>query len=74
MNKELLESLHGAYCITEEEIQKLEDIESYFSYHNKNLNAAQYYFICNDLKEMIEHLREHYCGYTTRDISYLENL
>ena len=66
------ERLHDAYCITEEEITKLEDIVDYFDFHNKNLNAAQYSFIANDLKEMVKHLREHYCGYTARDIGYLD--
>ena len=37
------ERLNDAYCITEREIEKLEDIISYFNYHNKNLNAAQYH-------------------------------
>ena len=63
-----------AYCITEKEIEKLEDIVSYFNYHNKNLTNAQYNAVCYDLGEMVKHFREHYCGTTFRNTDYLNDL
>lgn len=61
-----------AYLITDEEIEKLEDISSYFRYHNKNLNAGQYDFACNVLPEIAKKMRDVYAGETLKDTSYLE--
>ena len=63
-----------AYLFTEEEIEKVENITDYFRYHNKNLNATQYDFVCNVLPEIVKHMKDSYAGKTVKDTSYLENI
>lgn len=51
------------YYISEENIEKLENIVSYFRYHNKNLNKIQYNMILEDydsLQDLTESMRNNF--------------
>lgn len=47
------------YFITENEIQELENICSYFKYHNKNLTKGQDYLLFK-LETITEHARDNF--------------
>ena len=64
------------YEISEKDIEKLEDVMSYFRYHNKNLTNSQNYQL-EQLEDVVDRLYDIFSGYAEdpyEEISYPEIL